>query len=81
MSMISNKSCYGHTEGAAGLTGMLLALQSCRAKAVPPVMHLRIWNPNVTAALDSWQTKSMLTASVSIQAAGEHYLLLNGYTN
>ena len=25
----SVKACYGHTEGAAGLTGALLALQSC----------------------------------------------------
>lgn len=26
----SVKSCYGHTEGAAGLTGALLALQALR---------------------------------------------------
>ena len=74
MRIVSNKSCYGHTEGAAGLTGLLLALQSSRAKAVPPVMHLRNWNPNVAAALDTWQTKNKLTASVSLQAAGNQAL-------
>ena len=26
----SVKSCYGHTEGAAGLTGLLLAIQALR---------------------------------------------------
>ena len=73
MSIISNKSCYGHTEGAAGLTGMLLAYQSCRAKALPPVMHLRSWNPNVTAALDTWQAKGKLAAGVFVQAAGMQF--------
>jgi 3-oxoacyl-(acyl-carrier-protein) synthase len=27
VAMLSNKACYGHTEGTAGITGLLLALQ------------------------------------------------------
>ncbi len=27
LAMLSNKACYGHTEGTAGITGLLLALQ------------------------------------------------------
>lgn len=30
--LVSVKSCYGHTEGAAGLTGALLAVQLLQAK-------------------------------------------------
>ena len=29
LAMLSNKACYGHTEGTAGITGLLLALQVC----------------------------------------------------
>ena len=43
----SVKSCYGHTEGAAGLTGTLLALQSLLNKAGAPILHLRNMNPYV----------------------------------
>ncbi len=32
LSIGSVKSCYGHTEGAAGLTGALLALQAMRGQ-------------------------------------------------
>ena len=28
LALLSNKSCFGHTEGAAGLTGFLLAAAS-----------------------------------------------------
>ena len=31
----SVKSCYGHTEGAAGLTGALLAVQCLQAQVTP----------------------------------------------
>ena len=76
MGIVSNKSCFGHTEGAAGLTGMLLAVESCAARAMAPVMHLRNCNPHVATALESWQAKSMFTASVPLQATGETSSLL-----
>ena len=31
LATVSSKACYGHTEGTAGLTGLLLALQVSRA--------------------------------------------------
>lgn len=70
MGIISNKSCYGHTEGAAGLTGMLLAMEACAARAKPPIMHLRNWNPHVQAALDNWRAKGRTAASVALQVTG-----------
>ncbi|TLD28274.1 hypothetical protein PspLS_04137 [Pyricularia sp. CBS 133598] len=43
----SVKTVIGHTEGAAGLAGMLKVIQSMRNKTVPPNMHLRKLNPKV----------------------------------
>ena len=42
VALASVKSCYGHTEGAAGLTGALLAVQSLQAQVMPvqPLHHL-----------------------------------------
>jgi 3-oxoacyl-(acyl-carrier-protein) synthase len=33
LALLSNKSCFGHTEGAAGLTGFLLAAASAAHSA------------------------------------------------
>lgn len=51
IALLSNKSCYGHTEGTAGITGLLLAIMSLSQHAAPEVMHLRNLNPYVAAAL------------------------------
>lgn len=37
----SVKSCYGHTEGAAGLTGMLMAACSIEHVGHAPIMNFR----------------------------------------
>jgi hypothetical protein len=50
----SVKSCYGHTEGTAGITGLLMAVGAANHQGVPPVMHLRTLNPYVEAALGDW---------------------------
>jgi 3-oxoacyl-(acyl-carrier-protein) synthase/acyl carrier protein len=54
VAVISNKSCFGHTEGAAGLTGLLAAMGSLRQATLPGIMHLREINPYVTSALGDW---------------------------
>ena len=54
VALASVKACFGHTEGAAGLTGALLALQALHAAAAPAVMHLRAPNAYVEAALGDW---------------------------
>ena len=56
LTLASNKSCYGHTEGAAGLTGLLLASGMDSHQAAPAIMHLRFMNPYVQAALGDWGT-------------------------
>ena len=57
IAVISNKSCFGHTEGAAGLTGLLAAVGPLRHGALPGIMHLREMNPYVTSALADWTKK------------------------
>lgn len=71
----SVKSCYGHTEGSAGLTGALLAISELQHSARPPVMHLRSTNSYVEAALKDWRKTHRLSASVQRQnapASAEH---------
>lgn len=63
----SIKSCYGHTEGAAGLSGLLLAANAANAKAAAPVMHLRNINPYVAAALGDWTKSDPAAAAVPRQ--------------
>jgi len=41
LTLASVKSVYGHTEGAAGLTGVLLAAACLVRAAAPPVANLR----------------------------------------
>ncbi|KAH6847804.1 hypothetical protein B0I37DRAFT_431626 [Chaetomium sp. MPI-CAGE-AT-0009] len=43
----SVKTVIGHTEGAAGLAGLLKVIQSIRHGSVPPNLHLEKLNPDV----------------------------------
>lgn len=54
LTLASNKSCYGHTEGAAGLTGLVLAASLVCQQATTAIMHLRSMNTYVEAALGDW---------------------------
>eukprot|EP00951_Prasinocladus_malaysianus_P017343 scaffold136522_cov47-Prasinocladus_malaysianus.AAC.1 len=56
----SVKSCYGHTEGAAGITGLWMAAVGLQKQAGPGIMHLRTPNPHVTAAWKDWVSKNDL---------------------
>jgi len=47
------KAHYGHTEGAAGVAGLLAAAGHLASAAAPPVKHLRNLNPFVASALES----------------------------
>ena len=53
-SLASVKATYGHTEGAAGVKGLLAALASLRDRLTPPVTGLRGLNPYVGAAVGEW---------------------------
>jgi hypothetical protein len=67
--LASSKACYGHTEGAAGLAGVLLAAGALRHAVVPPVVNLRALNPYVAAGLHDWSAKHGVVAAVPRQAA------------
>lgn len=69
VSLASVKACFGHTEGAAGLTGALLALETLNTASAPGVMHLRTPNTYVEAALADWQKRHARLAHVPRQLA------------
>lgn len=60
----SVKACFGHSEGAAGIHGGLLALLAVASRAAPPVMHARSLNPHVDAAVADWRQTHGVTAVV-----------------
>ncbi len=60
-SLMSSKSCMGHTEGAAGVAGLLLSITSMRSQQTPGIMHLRVLNPYVAAAWDDWRDSDVAT--------------------
>jgi len=53
----SIKTCYGHTEGSAGLTGLLLAASAVTKTASAPFMHLCTTNAYVQGALAEWSAE------------------------
>ena len=52
------QSCYGHTEGTAGITGALLALGALSRHSAPPVVNLRQINPHVEVAFADWRKRA-----------------------
>ena len=60
----SVKACFGHSEGAAGIHGALLALLAVAKRAAPPVVHARSLNPYVDAAVADWRQTHGVTAMV-----------------
>ena len=60
----SVKACFGHTEGAAGIHGALLAMLAVQNSAAPPIMHSRSLNAYVKNAIADWKTSCNLTAVV-----------------
>ncbi len=54
VTIMSNKAAFGHTEGTAGIAGLLLAAAALDSQAAAPVLHLRAINPYVEASLSDW---------------------------
>jgi hypothetical protein len=67
VALASVKSCFGHTEGTAGITGLLLAAAAAQQQVLPPVVNLRAVNPYVAAALGFFGSSS--SVGVPRQAA------------
>ena len=51
------KASFGHTEGAAGLGGLVAAAAALRSRCAPPTPSVRSLNPYVSAALGDWERK------------------------
>jgi hypothetical protein len=49
------QSCFGHTEGVAGITGTLLAYYQLAQRLSTPVVNLRSMNPYVEGTLGDWK--------------------------
>ena len=62
----SVKSCYGHTEGTAGLTGALLAMQTLGQQVGVPVRCMQLKHGSHNAA-----TPCVLEAPVHRHGHGE----------
>jgi acyl transferase domain-containing protein len=69
VALASNKSCYGHTEGAAGLSGLLTAMSSTQQRSAPPFKHLRQVNSYVSSAMDDCNFQYGIRVVVPRQAA------------
>ena len=54
ITLLSNKAAFGHTEGTAGIAGLLLAAAALDSRAAAQVLHLRALNPYVEASLSDW---------------------------
>ena len=65
----SVKSCYGHTEGSAGIAGLFMAAKVASQHCVPASMHLRNMNPYVEAALGDWHRSLRFAAGLPRQTA------------
>ena len=74
----SSKSCYGHTEGTAGLSGALLAATGLQAQLLLPIVNLREVNPYVAAALGEWRSRHSMAAAPSRQPGAAASLLEAG---
>jgi acyl transferase domain-containing protein len=57
----SVKTVIGHTEGAAGLAGVLKVVQGMRNKAIPPNLHLKRINPSVEPYMSHLEIPTTLT--------------------
>jgi acyl transferase domain-containing protein len=69
VTLASVKSCYGHTEGTAGVTGMLFAMAAAGQALAPPVLSLRSVNPYVATALGAMGSRAAPGAFVPRQPA------------
>ena len=76
---LCTQACFGHTEGTAGITGLLLAASAVQQAAHVPVVLLRDINPYVAAAIGDMKGMAahatrqlapgvLLTVSISLAA-------------
>lgn len=74
MTISSSKSILGHTEGAAGLTGLLLCAKSLGSRNSSAVANLRKINPYVSSTLNSAELSECLHVSreLTLRMEGRH---------
>jgi acyl transferase domain-containing protein len=67
--LASSKSWLGHAEPAAGVVGVLQAVQQLGSRQAAPICHLRALNPLVASALDSARGWSLPRQPAGVAAA------------
>ena len=80
LTLAAPKASVGHTEGAAGVVGLLAALLTLEQSGALPNPHARTLNPHVGAALTEWgvQRGAACAAVVARARAPAHGLALGG---
>ncbi|KAK9866522.1 hypothetical protein WJX84_008502 [Apatococcus fuscideae] len=68
LALTSVKSCYGHTEGAAGVAGAQMAIATLQAGAQAPILNLRSVNSYVAGSWEEWAGQMRLHNSASRQS-------------
>ncbi|QDZ21994.1 polyketide synthase [Chloropicon primus] len=67
LALAAVKVAFGHTEGAAGLTGLLSAMQSCSTLCIQPVTACRNMNVHVQGAIKDHRDGHKRVTSARIQ--------------
>ncbi|KAK9864440.1 hypothetical protein WJX84_006132 [Apatococcus fuscideae] len=70
LALTSVKSCYGHTEGAAGIAGAQMALATLSSRARAPILNLRSVNSYVAGSWEEWvQERALMPATAFFELA------------
>lgn len=75
----SIKTVIGHTEGTAGIAGLLKASMAIRNKVIPPNMHFNTLNPDLKPFYDRLQVPTAAQAWPTLTEGGTRRASVNSF--